>query len=253
MNSIQVNIIYYLLVVHLFILNVQFVYAFHNNNLINNVHAGSSKHLPNRLVLRSNIKCKPSVHSNANTSSFFFSPDGHVIIQTPVQPVTEGQNVTLRCKTSYNLNHTLIYKDGVNISDYNLMMESVTKAREGFYKCINPTAALESPESWLSVRGKNINSALFSIELTLFCRPVVFFFLSGRRHLCRYGRFEQPSFISHICTMLYLLYTMLYTMLTPLMCSIAAWVWAVCAIIIILLLIPITFLLVPNLRYSQHL
>lgn len=96
----------------------------------------------------------------------FFSPDGLVILQTPVRPVMEGQTVTLLCKASHNLNHTFIYKDGVKFNDnFNVTMKNVTKAQEGFYKCVNPTAAMESPESWFSVTGEEKKLALFSVKV----------------------------------------------------------------------------------------
>lgn len=87
-----------------------------------------------------------------------------MILQTPVQGVMEGQTVTLLCKTSFNFKHQIsIYRDdGQHINNTNVTMENVTKAHEGFYKCVNPNASVESPESWLSVRGEEIKSALFS-------------------------------------------------------------------------------------------
>ncbi|XP_027010297.1 Fc receptor-like protein 5 [Tachysurus fulvidraco] len=81
--------------------------------------------------------------------------DDHVILQSPVQPVTEGETVTLTCKTSNNLYHALIYKDGVSMNNANVTIENVTKSYEGFYKCVDPTAAVESPENWLSVRDNS--------------------------------------------------------------------------------------------------
>lgn len=76
----------------------------------------------------------------------------------------EGQTVTLLCNTSYNLNQAFIYKDGLKfMNNTNVMMENVTKADEGFYKCVNPTAGMESLESWLSVRGEESKSAPFSV------------------------------------------------------------------------------------------
>ncbi|KAF4078915.1 hypothetical protein AMELA_G00187210 [Ameiurus melas] len=80
--------------------------------------------------------------------------DGNVILQIPVQPVMEGQTVTLLCKSSFNLNQISIYKDdGLHTNNTNVTLENVTKAHEGFYKCAHLSASVESPESWLSVRG----------------------------------------------------------------------------------------------------
>lgn len=90
-----------------------------------------------------------------------------MILQSPVQHVTDGETVTLTCKTSNNLYHALIYKDGVSMNNANVTIENVTKSDEGFYKCVNPTAAVESPESWLSVRGEEIFFCLIGIALIL--------------------------------------------------------------------------------------
>lgn len=71
----------------------------------------------------------------------------------------EGQTVTLLCNASLNLNRKFIYKDGMKLGDnINMTMKNVTKAQEGFYKCGNPSADMESPESWLSVEGLEICS-----------------------------------------------------------------------------------------------
>ncbi|TSL22067.1 Pituitary adenylate cyclase-activating polypeptide type I receptor [Bagarius yarrelli] len=90
--------------------------------------------------------------------------DGHVILQTPAGPVTKGQTVSLLCKTFYNLNKTLIYKDGVSLNKTNVTIENVAKTHEGFYKCVNPTAAAESPESWLSVRVQSLRFQDLSLD-----------------------------------------------------------------------------------------
>ncbi|XP_060775954.1 sialoadhesin-like isoform X2 [Neoarius graeffei] len=117
--------------------------------------------------------------------------DGRVILQIPVQPVMEGQTVTLLCNTSYNLNQAFIYKDGLKfMNNTNVTMENVTKADEGFYKCVNPTAGMESLESWLSVRGHSEEENTFTaawvwaicvIVIILLLIPITFLLVPSLR------------------------------------------------------------------------
>ncbi|XP_076738746.1 high affinity immunoglobulin gamma Fc receptor I-like [Maylandia zebra] len=83
--------------------------------------------------------------------------ESHVILEIPVQPVMEGENVTLHCrKKDANSNYTAkFYKNGVSTgssSSGNIMIPTVSKSDEGLYKCSIADAG-ESPESWLSVEG----------------------------------------------------------------------------------------------------
>lgn len=90
--------------------------------------------------------------------------DGTIIINTPAFAVSEGDEVVLSCQYSEG-NHTTttFFKDGAEIisprsfsSDRGAQMkiENVTKADEGFYKCVSQDGQMQSPESWLSVRGQ---------------------------------------------------------------------------------------------------
>ncbi|XP_078020866.1 low affinity immunoglobulin gamma Fc region receptor II-like [Epinephelus lanceolatus] len=82
---------------------------------------------------------------------------GSVILESPVLPVTEGKNVTLRCRnktTSSNLTAGF-YKDGLLIrssSTGEMTIHSVSKSNEGLYKC-HISGAGGSPESWMAVRA----------------------------------------------------------------------------------------------------
>ncbi|XP_039887326.1 low affinity immunoglobulin gamma Fc region receptor III-like isoform X2 [Simochromis diagramma] len=83
--------------------------------------------------------------------------ESHVILEIPVQPVMEGENVTLHCrKKDANSRYTAkFYKNGVSTgssSSGNLMIPTVSNSDEGLYKCSIADAG-ESPESWLSVEG----------------------------------------------------------------------------------------------------
>ncbi|XP_047216100.1 Fc receptor-like protein 5 [Girardinichthys multiradiatus] len=82
---------------------------------------------------------------------------GSVILQSPVLPVMEGDDVTLSCqtKTSSNLPAAFI-KDGVIIRTEpagHMTLHHVTSSDEGLYKC-NISGHGESPSSWISVSEK---------------------------------------------------------------------------------------------------
>ncbi|XP_047241815.1 low affinity immunoglobulin gamma Fc region receptor III-A-like isoform X1 [Girardinichthys multiradiatus] len=81
---------------------------------------------------------------------------GSVILQSPVLPVMEGDDVTLSCqtKTSSNLPAAFI-KDGslIRTEPGHMTLHHVTSSDEGLYKC-NISGHGESPSSWISVSGK---------------------------------------------------------------------------------------------------
>ncbi|XP_032438626.1 low affinity immunoglobulin gamma Fc region receptor III-like isoform X1 [Xiphophorus hellerii] len=92
--------------------------------------------------------------------------DGPVILQSPVLPVAEGDAVILRCihsDASSSSNFTKFYKNGLLIgssSTGSIAVREVSESDEGLYKC-SITGAGESPESWLSVRGCELDSFHF--------------------------------------------------------------------------------------------
>ncbi|XP_074480782.1 high affinity immunoglobulin gamma Fc receptor I-like [Sebastes fasciatus] len=83
---------------------------------------------------------------------------GSVILESPVLPVTEGNDVTLSCRnktTSSNLTADF-YKDGhfmERSSTGEMTIHSVSWSDEGLYKC-DISGAGGSPESRLAVRGE---------------------------------------------------------------------------------------------------
>ncbi|XP_049424603.1 Fc receptor-like protein 5 isoform X2 [Epinephelus fuscoguttatus] len=82
---------------------------------------------------------------------------GSVILESPVLPVEEGNNVTLTCRKKMSSLHLTagFYKDGVLIrssSTGEMTIHSVSKSDEGLYKC-HISGAGESPESWMAVRA----------------------------------------------------------------------------------------------------
>ncbi|KTG01738.1 hypothetical protein cypCar_00043742 [Cyprinus carpio] len=79
-----------------------------------------------------------------------------VILESPVHPVTEGDNLTLCClyqNTSLILRADF-YKDGSLIQNQTteMIISTVSKSHEGFYYCKHSERG-ESPKSWISVRA----------------------------------------------------------------------------------------------------
>ncbi|KAK1139764.1 low affinity immunoglobulin gamma Fc region receptor II-like [Acipenser oxyrinchus oxyrinchus] len=99
--------------------------------------------------------------------------DGRVFLQTPPQPVFEGDSLTLRCRVwSYTANRVVFYKDNEELQSRagtELSVDHVSKSDEGSYKCRaewwDSTYSGVSAEEWVSVRGRFI---LTERVLTLF-------------------------------------------------------------------------------------
>ncbi|XP_032438806.1 high affinity immunoglobulin gamma Fc receptor I-like isoform X3 [Xiphophorus hellerii] len=103
--------------------------------------------------------CESMSGSSSSSSSIQLSVSGgSVILQSPVLPVMEGDDVTLSCRAK-NPTHNLpaaFYKDGSFIGDEttgNKILNSVKKSDEGLYKC-NVKGHGESPSSRISVKEK---------------------------------------------------------------------------------------------------
>ncbi|XP_067381010.1 putative high affinity immunoglobulin gamma Fc receptor IB [Channa argus] len=83
---------------------------------------------------------------------------GDVILESPILPVKEGDNVVLRCRTrtAYKLPSDF-YKDGIFIkTEYSgkMTFHKIFTSDEGLYKCSISGSGGESPESWLTVTEK---------------------------------------------------------------------------------------------------
>ncbi|KAI4793776.1 hypothetical protein KUCAC02_032506, partial [Chaenocephalus aceratus] len=96
--------------------------------------------------------CESTEGSTSNTITITVS-GGSVILQSPALPVTEGDDVTLTCRTKMaDPPSADFYKDGVSIrngSDGHMTLLHVSRSDEGLYKC--RVQGKESPESRLSV------------------------------------------------------------------------------------------------------
>ncbi|KAM9335184.1 Fc receptor-like protein 5 [Symphorus nematophorus] len=105
---------------------------------------------------------------------------GSVILESPVLPVMEGDNVTLRCRNKIpsSSNLTYFFKDGLLIGSSltgTMTIHSVSKSDAGFYKC-NISETGQSSDSWLSVRAGRPDPPDFLVERILL--PVVVVCLS---------------------------------------------------------------------------
>ncbi|XP_030287116.1 Fc receptor-like protein 5 isoform X2 [Sparus aurata] len=81
---------------------------------------------------------------------------GAVILQSPVLPVMEGDDVTLTCTTKTSNLSSAFYKDGSFIRTEptgHMTIHHVSRSDEGLYKC-NTSSDGESPPSWISVTEK---------------------------------------------------------------------------------------------------
>ncbi|XP_026012005.1 low affinity immunoglobulin gamma Fc region receptor II-like [Astatotilapia calliptera] len=84
---------------------------------------------------------------------------GSVILQSPVLPVMEGDDVTLLCKTKTTPSNlpAAFYKDGSLIGKQptgHMTIQHVSRSDEGLYKC-NISGHGESPSSWITVTDKH--------------------------------------------------------------------------------------------------
>ncbi|XP_027894569.1 high affinity immunoglobulin gamma Fc receptor I-like [Xiphophorus couchianus] len=108
--------------------------------------------------------CESINGSSSSSSSIQLSVSGgSVILQSPVLPVMEGDDVTLSCRAR-NPTHNLpaaFYKDGSFIGDGpsgHMTLLHVSSSDEGLYKC-NISRHGESPSSRISVKEKKTTTA----------------------------------------------------------------------------------------------
>ncbi|CAI5660676.1 unnamed protein product [Oreochromis niloticus] len=89
---------------------------------------------------------------------------GSVILQSPVLPVMEGDDVTLLCKTKTTPSNlpAAFYKDGSLIRKQptgHMTIQHVSRSDEGLYKC-DISGHEESPSSWITVTEKPPTTSL---------------------------------------------------------------------------------------------
>ncbi|XP_059210437.1 uncharacterized protein LOC131989265 [Centropristis striata] len=97
--------------------------------------------------------CESREGATSNTINITVT-DGPVILQSPVLPVMEGHDVTLRCETETSSNLPAgFYKDGSFIRtepEGHMTIHHVSRSDEGLYKC-NISSVGESEPSWVTV------------------------------------------------------------------------------------------------------
>uniref|UniRef100_A0A3B4FHL8 Ig-like domain-containing protein n=1 Tax=Pundamilia nyererei TaxID=303518 RepID=A0A3B4FHL8_9CICH len=96
---------------------------------------------------------------------------GSVILQSPVLPVMEGDDVTLLCKTKTTPSNlpAAFYKDGSLIRKQptgHMTIQHVSRSDEGLYKC-DISGHGESPSSWITVTGDTLSCLCFFCVLVL--------------------------------------------------------------------------------------
>ncbi|KAM9425620.1 Fc receptor-like B [Pholidichthys leucotaenia] len=118
--------------------------------------AGSGCIIENAIPMDSgSYWCESSDGSTISSMINLTVSGGSVILQNPVLPVMEGENVNLTCRTK-TANSNLpadFYKDGSFIRTEpagHMTIHHVFRSDEGQYKC-NMSGHGESPSSWISV------------------------------------------------------------------------------------------------------
>ncbi|XP_061566598.1 uncharacterized protein LOC133420787 [Cololabis saira] len=104
-----------------------------------------------------------STKGECSTSISITVTDGHVILDSPGLPVTEGDRITLLCYYKEEENSQMtsnfsanFYKDGAFIGTYpagNMTFSAVSASDQGFYKCEHPSKG-ESSNAWMAVKSK---------------------------------------------------------------------------------------------------
>ncbi|KAF3698250.1 High affinity immunoglobulin epsilon receptor subunit alpha Fc-epsilon RI-alpha [Channa argus] len=122
--------------------------------------AGSSCTITGILPWDSGVYWCESREGSTSSSIIITVTGGAVILQSPVLPVMEGHDVSLRCamKNSSKLPADF-YKDGSLIRTEptgHMTIHHVTKSDEGLYKC-HISSHGESPPSWIYVTGQELH------------------------------------------------------------------------------------------------
>ncbi|XP_063042867.1 basement membrane-specific heparan sulfate proteoglycan core protein-like [Engraulis encrasicolus] len=119
--------------------------------------------------------CQSESGEQSNPINITVHP-GNVILESPVQPVTRGDPLTLRCRHRHwpsNISADF-YKDGLLLnysSTGEMTIPAVSKSHEGLYKCRNPEKG-ESPESWITVTVRPSRSCKESTQRVLYWTAV---------------------------------------------------------------------------------
>ncbi|XP_076737205.1 high affinity immunoglobulin epsilon receptor subunit alpha-like [Maylandia zebra] len=123
------------------------------------VAAGSSCNISHIYSLETGVYWCESNQSTISNMVNLTVTGGSVILQSPVLPVMEGDDVTLLCKTKTTPSNltAIFFKDGVftgKDSTGHMTIQHVSRSDEGLYKC-DISGHGESPSSWITVTDKH--------------------------------------------------------------------------------------------------
>ncbi|XP_028419323.1 Fc receptor-like B isoform X2 [Perca flavescens] len=121
--------------------------------------AGSSCNISFMLTRHSGVYWCESREGATSNNITITVTGGPVILQSPVLPVMEGEDLTLTCRTKTSSNLPAdFYKDGSFIRTEpagHMTIHHVSRSDEGLYKC-HISSVGESPPSWVSVTGEEV-------------------------------------------------------------------------------------------------
>ncbi|CAI5660586.1 unnamed protein product [Oreochromis niloticus] len=131
--------------------------------------AGSSCNISNTFQVDSGVYWCESREGPISNMVNLTVTGGSVILQSPVLPVMEGDDVTLLCKTKTTPSNlpAAFYKDGVFIGKEptgHMTIQHVSRSDEGLYKC-DISGHGESPSSWITVTEKHTTTPRPTIRL----------------------------------------------------------------------------------------
>ncbi|KAG7496860.1 Fc receptor 4 [Solea senegalensis] len=125
-----------------------------------------------------------------------------VLLQSPIHPPAEGDNVTLRCKTSATpFNQSAdFYKDGYHIQTTltgHMTLYHISKSDEGVYMCT--VNGVKSPTTWLLVKGDSVSSGAAQSMFTMIRCVVVSlpYLISTLFMVFRYRDIRQTPYPRH--------------------------------------------------------
>ncbi|KAG1937957.1 Fc receptor-like protein [Pimephales promelas] len=108
--------------------------------------------------------------------------DGEVILESSVDPVIEGETLTLHClhrSTNSSISSADFYKDGSLIQNQTtgeMSITTVSKSHEGFYSC--KTERGQSLHSWISVTVSTASSFYLAVGVCVGSSVCLLFFVS---------------------------------------------------------------------------
>ncbi|XP_078132736.1 sialoadhesin-like [Sander vitreus] len=120
--------------------------------------AGSTCYLDRQYSWLSNTVYWCESGSGEFSNAVNITANFHIILVSPVHPVTEGESVTLgcRCWTEKILSNVTFYKNDKLIqydTRVDVKISAVSKSDEGFYRC--EYSGHLSPQSWMSVKSSS--------------------------------------------------------------------------------------------------